>query len=182
MYGASDDVIIKTLDEKPELLEEVVDLWWSGQENAQKHVKPASRMITAMEKHLNHDTLPLCLIALKGEQLIGMARLVATWTDDPAVAPKIAAHAPDVAKPGDDVWSPWLCGLIVHEKHRKQGVAHKLIVAIKEKARGLGHNVLYLGTKDTELELMYRRRGFVTFNEDSFRGHTEMLMLCLLNK
>ena len=177
MHAASEQTVtIEYLKNHPKLLPAVVELWWQGQGALQSThaTKPTEGMTKRLKEHMNDDTLPLCLIALKDDEVVGMIRLTDIWTTDPAVAPKIATH-PE--------WGPWLCGLGVAKAHRKQGIASKLIIAAEAKAAELGHDELYLGAGgDADMKAFYERRGYEAFEQDTFRGQAETLMKHKLTK
>ena len=86
----------------------------------------------AMEARLGQarDALgiPLCLIALSGDEPIGVVNLVAN--DD-------EAHAD---------WTPWLAGLVVEPAQRGRGVGTRLVQALLAHARRLGYPRVYFGT------------------------------------
>lgn len=174
-YAASENIVtIELLKNRPDLLPAVVELWWQGQGalQAAHATKPTEGMTNRLKEHMNDDKLPLCLIALKNNEVVGMVRLTDVWTTDPTVAPKIATH-PE--------WAPWLCGLGVAEAHRKQGIASKLIQAAEEIAADLGNKTLYLGAND-ESKALYEHKGYVAFDEDTFKGEHETLMKRTIKK
>lgn len=143
-------VTIDYLKNHPHLVSKVVDLWYSGQKNLP--VKPTEDMTEKLHEHCNDDKLPMCLIALDGDEAVGMIRLIENWSPKslPEIAEWTAAH-PEA--------SPWLCGLIVKASHRRRGIAHKLIAKLEQKALGLGKSTLYLSADD-EIKGMYSTYGY----------------------
>lgn len=168
MHAADTEITVAPLKYYPGLISEVIELWWQGQGELQKtHAKkPIESMTQNMLTHLNDNTLPLCLIALKQGKLVGMVRLTDVWTNDQTVAPKIGSH-PE--------WSPWVCGLIIDELHRKQGIGNTLLAAIQKKAVELGYRTLYIGAHG-DAQAWYERHGYKQFDSDTFRGeHINLL-------
>jgi predicted N-acetyltransferase YhbS len=86
----------------------------------------------AMEARLTQasdaDKIPLCLVALSGDEPIGVVNLVAN--DD-------EAHAE---------WMPWLAGLVVEPAQRGCGVGTRLVQALLAQARRLDYARVYFGT------------------------------------
>jgi predicted N-acetyltransferase YhbS len=74
------------------------------------------------------DALPLCLIALRGNEVLGAINLVDNDDDD---------HID---------WHPWLAGMVVAESHRGQGVGSQLVRALLVEAMRLNFDRVYFGT------------------------------------
>jgi predicted N-acetyltransferase YhbS len=83
-----------------------------------------SRLTQAVDAH----GIPLCLIALSGDEPIGVVNLVAN--DD-------EAHAD---------WTPWLAGLVVDPARRGRGVGTRLVQDLLAHARRLDYPRVYFGT------------------------------------
>jgi len=96
--------------------------------------------VRATQSWLNDDGLPLCLVALEGEQCVGT---VSIFTDD--------LHS------RQDL-TPWLAALYVDAAHRNRGIGGALIERLLEVARGLGVRRLYLHTETASA--YYRRKGW----------------------
>ena len=157
-------VTIAYLKDHQDLIPQVVDIWYSGQKNLP--VKPTEGMTAALKEHCNIDKLKMCLIALENGEAIGMIRLVDVWTKDPETSPWIAAH-PEI--------TPWVCGLIIKESHRRRGIGHQLVNAVKENATKLGYNALYLGADD-EYKEIYAKHNCQVIAETTFRGDPTTIM------
>ena len=88
--------------------------------------------VAGMEARLSHgvraDVLPLSLVALHDEQVIGVVNLVDN--DD-------EQHTD---------WHPWLAGMVVAEPWRGQGVGSALVHALLDRARALRYPRVYFGT------------------------------------
>jgi GNAT superfamily N-acetyltransferase len=89
---------------------------------------------------LHIDRIPLCLVALEGEQCVGT---VSIFVDD--------------LRARQDL-TPWLAALYVDAAHRSRGIGSALIDRLLVVARGLGIRRLYLHT-ETAPEY-YRRKGW----------------------
>ncbi len=74
------------------------------------------------------DHVPLCLVALRGGQAIGVVNLVDNDDEE---------HTD---------WWPWLAGMVVAEPWRAQGVGAALVRALLAEAWRLGIDRVYFGT------------------------------------
>jgi predicted N-acetyltransferase YhbS len=86
------------------------------------------------------DALPLCLIALRGDELLGAVNLVDNDDDD---------HTD---------WHPWLAGMVVAAPHRGQGIGSQLVRALLVEAKRLNFYRVYFGTDGPRF---YERLGAV---------------------
>ena len=114
--------------------------------------------IEKFKTHCHVDTLPLTLIALnKNDELIGMCSL----RNSEGIRPEL---------------TPWLGSLYVRPTHRKQQVGEKLIEAIKNIAKNMGFNHLYLLTFETALLTYYRKLGWEFMGQDSLNDYPVSIM------
>lgn len=104
----------------------------------------------------NTDRVPLALVALEGEELIGSVCL--------------EAHNMDTRK---DL-SPWLAGLYVKEHWRNQGIGARLVRAIEAKATELGIHKLYLYTPASQH--FYARLGWSLRERLAYKGSEVAVM------
>ena len=74
------------------------------------------------------DRVPLCLVALHGDSLVGAVNLVDSDDDD-------HPH-----------WTPWLAGMVVAEPWRGQGIGSALVRALLAEARRLQVPRVHFGT------------------------------------
>jgi predicted N-acetyltransferase YhbS len=88
----------------------------------------AAAMAERLTRARGPEGLPLCLVALQGDEAIGTVNLVASDGD---------SH-PE--------WAPWLAGMVVARGWRGQGVGSTLVLALLREARRLGIRQLYFGT------------------------------------
>jgi predicted N-acetyltransferase YhbS len=86
------------------------------------------------------DALPLCLIALRGDEVLGAINLVDNDDDD---------HTD---------WHPWLAGMVVAESYRGQGIGSQLVRALLVEAQRLTFGRVYFGTDGPRF---YERLGAV---------------------
>lgn len=85
-------------------------------------------MARRLEQADSADRLPLCLVALHDDTVLGTVNLVQSDDDD------------------HPEWSPWLAGMLVAQAWRGQGVGSALVGALLAEARRLGVARVYLGT------------------------------------
>jgi GNAT superfamily N-acetyltransferase len=99
---------------------------------------------------MNRSDLPLCLIALDGEELLGTISLKAESISHPEL-------------------SPWGAALLVAPKVRGQGVGTFLVAALEEEARRLGFTRIYMST-DAANGIVEARGWSAIDTADSLRG------------
>lgn len=116
----------------------------------------AATIATKFLTHLNHDALPIALIALNGVELLGTASL---RVNDMDMLTEL---------------SPWLGGVYVAKEHRQKGIACQLINAVELKANELGYRSLYLFTFDQAS--MYSRLGWAVLKQMEYHGHPVVVM------
>jgi predicted N-acetyltransferase YhbS len=98
------------------------------------------KMAARLRQASTSDALPLCLIALRGDELLGAVNLVDNDDDD---------HTD---------WMPWLAGMVVAAPHRGQGVGSQLVRAVLVEAKRLRFDRVYFGTDGPRF---YERLGAV---------------------
>lgn len=118
---------------------------------------PVERVIARFQEHLNESQLPLTLVAFCDGKPVGMCSL----RDNDGIRPDLA---------------PWLGSLVVHPDYQREGIALKLINAIKQKAKQLGFSQLYLFVFDPTLPNYYARLGWDRIGMDKFKGHDVTVM------
>lgn len=100
-------------------------------------VRPREIVVRSMEHSL-------CFGVLHGEEQVGFARIV---TDYSTFA--------------------WLCDVVIDAEHRGQGLARRLMIAVKEHPKLNGVRIL-LATRDTHA--LYEPLGYTRFQPDIFLG------------
>jgi len=88
----------------------------------------AEAMAARLGQAASADRIPLCRVALAGDQLAGVVNLVESDDD----------HHRE--------WSPWLAGLVVAAPWRGRGVGSALVRTLLDDARRLGAPRVYFGT------------------------------------
>ncbi len=88
----------------------------------------AAAMADRLAQATTPDGVPLCLVAVQGDEAVGTVNLV---TSDGDSRPE---------------WTPWLAGMVVARGWRGQGVGSTLVLALLEEARRLGIRRLHFGT------------------------------------
>jgi len=115
------------------------------------------RVEARFHQHLNDDMLPLTLVALENNKPVGMCSL----------------------RSNDGIRSdltPWLGSLIVDKAAQGRGIARLLIDAVKNKAKAMGHETLYLLTFDLTLPGYYYSLGWELIGMDSLLSHDVTVM------
>mgnify|MGYP000981958784 CR=1 FL=1 len=110
----------------------------------------------AFRTRLNRDRVPLTLVALEGEQPLGMASII---VQDMSTRPEL---------------TPWLAGVFVAPDQRGKGIGSALVRAIEAKARELEIARLYLFTPDKEH--FYARLGWSPVEWTEYRTKRVLIM------
>ena len=138
-----DAVPISLLIDHPEFIPQLADWlfaeWGSilGEENPDARIKK-------LKTHLNRDELPVAWVAHSNAQLLGTASL----------------RVHDLE--GREDLTPWLAGVFVGPKFRRQGIGAALCEKVEEAARLRGISTLYLFTLDRQA--WYSRLGWTTID------------------
>jgi len=74
------------------------------------------------------DALPLCRVALHGEEPVGVVNLI------------------EYDDPNPRVGRPWLAGMVIARAWRGRGLGSRLVTTLLEDARRLGEVQVFLGT------------------------------------
>lgn len=110
-----------------------------------------------LQEHLNDSKLPLTLVAFCEKHPVGMCSL----------------------RVNDGIRSdlmPWLGSLVVHPDYQRQGIAPKLINAIKKQAIKLGFQQLFLFAFAPGLPSYYTNLGWKQVGVDKFKEHDVTVM------
>jgi GNAT superfamily N-acetyltransferase len=116
--------------------------------------------LTRVEAHLRTHTgrrqVPTTVVALRGEEPLGSASLVAS---DMETRPEAG---------------PWLASVYVAAPYREQGIGSALVKRIEAEAEALGFGAIYLYTPDKAA--FYRRRGWSILDREHYRGTDVVVM------
>jgi N-acetylglutamate synthase-like GNAT family acetyltransferase len=139
----------------------LAELWY---EEISRHWVPQASIEKAKQKlveHANVDKMPMAFVALHNNQAIGMVCL--RNNDD---------IRPDVA--------PWLGSLVVHPKYRGCKIGEALIDTVKNRAKNLDHQILYLLAFDPTISEWYARLGWQLIGDDELFSHRVDVMSIML--
>ncbi len=151
------DFIIKPLIDNQEHIPVLAELWYG---EISRHWAPNASIDKAKQKlveHSNSNTMPIAFVALCNGKAVGMACLRKTDGIRPGVA-------------------PWLGSLVINPKYRGQQIGEALINTVKDQAKNLGHQILYLLAFDPTIPSWYRRLGWQLIGDDELFGHCVSVM------
>lgn len=151
------DYTIKPLSECQEHISALAKLWY---EEISRHWAPNASIEKAQQKltdHLNSNSMPMAYVAICDGEAVGMACLRETDGIRPGVA-------------------PWLGSLVVNPKYRGHKVGEALINTVKDQAKNLGHQILYLLAFDPTIPNWYARLGWTQIGDDELFGHRVAVM------
>ena len=117
--------------------------------------KTVAQRAAALRRH-RRDAVPMTVIALSGDTLLGSSSLI--------------AHDMDTRM---DL-SPWLASVCVAPSYRRQGIGSALVGEIVAHATQMGFPALYLFTPDRAR--FYRRLGWHVLEHLRYRGYEQVLM------
>ena len=109
-----------------------------------------------LRKNCGRNGVPIFLVAIEDDELIGSASLVAHDMDD----------RPDL--------TPWLADVFIKPEYRGRGVATSLIRRIETEAKTAGIARLYLYTPDAAG--LYKRLGWSAVEACSYKGVDVVIM------
>ena len=151
------DITIDYLEDRPEFLEQLARLSWKEwQEIYEQRDQTLEHCRKNYRERMNTDRLPLTLVALRGNELVGMVSLKFHDMDT----------RPDL--------DPWLGGLLVIPELRNRGVGTMLMHRATEKARKLNVSRLYLWTHSAER--LYHKLGWQVVERSEYFGKEAVVM------
>ncbi len=148
---------IRPLTDCQEHIPILAQLWY---EEISRHWAPNPSIDKAKQRlieHLNIEKMPMAIVALHNGQAVGMACL----RENDGIRPGVA---------------PWLGSLVVHPKYRGKKIGEALINSVKEQAKKLGHQLLYLLAFDPTIPRWYARLGWQLIGDDELFGHRVAVM------
>ena len=111
---------------------------------------------TEFRRRATRGAVPTGFVAVINDDVVGMACLIESDLD---------SH---------DHLTPWLAGVLVSPRHRRQGIATALCRRVAEEARALGFTRAYLFTLDKQN--LYGRLGWTAIEQTQWRGHEITIM------
>ena len=122
----------------------------------------AQGMADTLTERLNHNKLPLALVALRENKPLGTVSLKLKEVE---IRPR---------------YEHWLGTLFVHESHRGKGIGSLLIEAAAKEANRLGISELYLYTRNRENESLYTRLDWTVMERLEYQGRLAVIMKRIL--
>jgi len=148
---------IKLLADCPEYISPLAYLWFNELGKAWIPNASVERAKETYRTHANKDIMPMTFVAIYENKPIAMASL---REDD-----GIGNH-----------FSPYLGSLIVHPDYRRRGIGELLINLVKQQAKVMGHDKLYLIALDPTLPNWYTRLGWKYIGMDKLYHHPVTVM------
>nr|WP_237578962.1 GNAT family N-acetyltransferase [Legionella pneumophila] len=148
---------IDLLKNHPNTIPKLAAIWYQVLGSLWVPDIPVERVAARFQEHLNENKLPLTFVAFCDGKPVGMCSL----RDNDGIRPDL---------------TPWLGSLVVHPDYQREGIAFKLINAIKQKTKQLGFNQLYLFTFYPTLPNYYAALGWGKMGMDKFKGHDVTVM------
>jgi GNAT superfamily N-acetyltransferase len=130
--------------------------WFKETWGEHYHDRSAESIEDDFRIRMNHDAIPIALVALEDGEPRGTIALAAE---------SITTH-PHL--------TPWLCALYVHHDHRQRGIGGALMRAGMEEARRLGFGEVYAGTAPARG--MLEKLGWETLEMQPYHGEEIAVM------
>ena len=150
------NVKLQLLSDKPEALDTVAD-WYYIEWASLFKTKTLQDVKNDLKSYLNVDCMPLIVLALINEKVVGAAQLKYYEMD----------MYPD--------YEHWLGGVYVDADYRGDGIAEKIILRILEKAREFNVETIYLQTENLTGGL-YARMGWESIEQTHSKGSDVLVM------
>jgi GNAT superfamily N-acetyltransferase len=130
---------------------------WFHQEWAYLHPdRTLADVEQLIHERTHRDRIPLALVAIEGDELLGTVCLKLQDMDTRAQL------------------TPWLAGLYVAAPRRRQGIGTRLVAAIEQRAKELAVGRLYLYTPESES--FYARLGWQVSERCRYHGFPVTVM------
>ena len=118
--------------------------------------KTMEQRIANIGKSARHDGIPLTVVGIQSDRVVGCASLV--------------YHDMDT----HEALSPWLASVYVDPEYRGKRIGSALVKRIVEEAKGANVKALYLYTPDRES--FYTRLGWQVYSKEEYHGEDEVVM------
>ena len=115
------------------------------------------KIIARLHKRTNVDKIPLTMVAVENEMVVGTASLKEFDMDTRME------------------YSPWLAAVYVREDWRRKGVGARLVETIVTKAKTIGVGTLYLYTPDAQD--FYAKLGWSILENSEYHGKNVTIMV-----
>jgi predicted N-acetyltransferase YhbS len=149
------NIQIKYLAEKPETID-IITRWLYDEFHYLIPGKSIGDVAESLRARLNHDRLPLGIVALRDDDILGTVSLKISDMDI------------------RDNLSPWMAGLYVDKKFRNNGIGTLLVKSIQEIARQFAYKELFLYTPGASD--FYKRIGWTTLEELTYKSTDVVIM------
>ncbi|HEX8957846.1 MAG TPA: GNAT family N-acetyltransferase [Burkholderiaceae bacterium] len=123
------DVAIRELADFPQWIP-TISAWFHEEWHELLGMRTAAEIEQGLAKWLVRDAIPMALVAVAGEEVVGTVALRAREKE----------HREQFGE------APWLAGLYVAPQYRKSGIGMQLLRAAEKKAVAMGIHKLYLYT------------------------------------
>lgn len=148
------------LKDKPEFITQIAD--WYFEQWGYLMVTPSVEIIKhKLQAQLNSNKLPLMLLLVENEQLLGVSQLKFREMD----------IYPDKEH--------WLGGVYICNRQRGKGLAKKMIIKAKDIASSLNVKTLYLQTINLSGGI-YSQLGWQAIEQTTDKGEEVLVMQCHL--
>ncbi len=146
------------LKERPDAVSQLAHWYY---EEWGRHDGKTLESVTARlaERVGNMDDLPLHVVAIGGDDVVGAAALVQSDMD-------ILTEL-----------TPWVSSVYVADSHRRKGIGRTLLHRLEREARRLGFNRLYLYTRSEGNVAFYGGLGWQTIQEVDYHGKAFVVMV-----
>jgi N-acetylglutamate synthase-like GNAT family acetyltransferase len=146
---------IENLADHPEALRVLAE-WQHAEWGYLRPGDTAEKRMVRLQGYANRDRIPLTVVALEEDNVLGSASLI--------------PHDMDTRME----LTPWLAGVFVGEAYRRRGIGAELVRRIMAEAGGLKVPLLYLYTVHSER--FYAALGWTWLERTTYRGHDVVIM------
>lgn len=154
-------MIFEFLADRPEALKTVAGWYYNEWGHLTEEVNSVEKSMEILKQYLNRDRIPLIILAIEDDQVIGAVQLKYYEMD---IYPN-KEH--------------WMGGVYVSENHRQKRVAEKLVRKAVKVAKTYHIESLYLQTQKLDGGL-YKRLGWQPVEQVTYRGVKVLVMKIIL--